>query len=223
MSGRFGLITHYNPIVSRGLPNGKADMSQLPESVDWRDKGAITGVKDQRYCGSCWAFAAAAQLESYAFLMNGTLMDLSAEHITACTPNPLNCGGNGGCTGAIEVLAYNYVQLFGLTSDSDYPYTSGGGSTDDCMYDPANYKAQVSCRGYEQLPATDPQEGDYWLVKNSWDDSWGEDGFIRLKRESTTVCGTDSTPLQGSACIGDGQETQTVCGMCGLLSGSSYP
>ena len=45
--------------------------------------------------------------------------------ITSCTPNPLHCGGKGGCVGSIPQLAYSYVQLFGLTTEKEYPYWSG--------------------------------------------------------------------------------------------------
>ena len=61
---------------------------------------------------------------------------------------------------------------------------------------------------------------DYLLVRNSWDTTWGEDGFIRLAR--TTKCGVDSTPLDGTGCAG-GNATQHVCGACGVLFDASYP
>ena len=70
---------------------------------------------------------------------------------------------------------------------------------------------------------TDDEHGDYWIVKNSWGADWGENGYIRLKRESTAVCGTDSTPSMGTACEGDGNAVQKVCGMCGVLFDTSYP
>ena len=56
--------------------------SQLPESVDWRDKGAISPVKDQQACGSCWAFAATAMIESYAQINTNELPILSAQQVT---------------------------------------------------------------------------------------------------------------------------------------------
>ena len=59
----------------------------------------------------------------------------TTHQVTSCTPNPLSCGGTGGCRGSIPQLAYNYIQLFGLAMDDDYPYTSGTfGSTGACKY-----------------------------------------------------------------------------------------
>ena len=108
--------------ISKMLP-----VSELPEEVDWRTSGVITDVHNQGACGSCWAFATVAQIESYTALDGDGLPDLSVEQITACAPNPLTCGGSGGCLGSVEQLGYNYVQLFGAASDQSYPYVSGTG------------------------------------------------------------------------------------------------
>jgi len=63
---------------------------------------------------------------------------------------------------------------------------------------------------------------DYWIVRNSWSPVYGENGYIRVLRTSTTACGTDTTPGDGTGCPG-GPTTVTVCGMCGILSDSCFP
>jgi cathepsin L len=69
---------------------------------------------------------------------------------------------------------------------------------------------------------TDTSAGDYWLVRNSWSEGWGENGYIRLRRTSTLRCGTDTNPQDGTGCNG-GPPTVTVCGTCGLLYDVLYP
>ena len=70
---------------------------------------------------------------------------------------------------------------------------------------------------------TDAKDGDYWIVRNSWGGTWGEAGYIRLKRTPATECGTNSSPLSGVACVGDGVSEQNVCGQCGVLFDTNYP
>lgn len=83
--------------------------SDLPTSVDWRSAGIISAVKDQGGCGSCWAFASTATIESHGALASGDLFDLSTQQMAACAPNPDDCGGFGFCAGSTAWLAFDYV------------------------------------------------------------------------------------------------------------------
>jgi cysteine peptidase B len=95
----------------------------LPDSFDWNDKGAITPVKDQQQCGSCWAFSATETTESYHFLTAGSLPVLSPQQIVDCDTDSYGC--NGGWT----EHAFNYViSAGGLDTEASYPYTAQDGT-----------------------------------------------------------------------------------------------
>lgn len=108
--------------------------------VDWTGK-YTTPVKDQGYCGSCWAFSATEQIESDAMRVLGISTHLSPEQVTQCTT------GAYGCNGGWTEKAYNYVKsVKGLVSETTYPYTSYYGTTGSCKVDTS--KAVVGITGY---------------------------------------------------------------------------
>ena len=248
-------------------------VNKLPTSVDWREKGVVSAVKDQGYCGSCWAFASTAVIESHVALETGKLFDLSPQQIASCSPNPKHCGGKGNCQGATAEIAFDYVaNSEGLLEEFQYSYSSFYGVESSCSIPSAGIpKAQIT--GYVKLPSNDyeslmnavakigpiaisvdasswhayssgifngcnqvnpdinhavvlvgygEENGQkYWLVRNSWSASWGENGYIRLNRDEN-LCGTDLTPQDGSACDGETEPVQ-ACGTCGILFDSAYP
>jgi len=77
----------------------------------------------------------------------------------------------------------------------------------------------VQCVGYG---TDDKLKKDYWIVRNSWSPTWGEDGYIRLYRSPNEGCGIDLTPGDGTGCR-NGPKNVTVCGTCGIWYDSSYP
>eukprot|EP01038_Epipyxis_sp_PR26KG_P010130 gene10130-13628_t len=108
--------------------------------VDWTGK-YTTAVKDQGYCGSCWAFSATEQIESDSMRTLGKSFVLSPEQITQCDTTSQGC--NGGWT----ERAYNYVKKAGgIETDANYPYTSYQGVTGTCKATASKYV--VSVTGY---------------------------------------------------------------------------
>ena len=109
-------------------------VADLPAEVDWRthQPPVVTPVKQQGMCGSCWAVASAAVLESHIAIRTGQLYALSPQELVSCVENPEHCGGAGGCTGATYELAFDYVTEHGMVLESEFPYKSGNGKDIKC-------------------------------------------------------------------------------------------
>jgi len=116
-----------------------APIRNLPDSVDWRNKGAVTPVKDQGQCGSCWSFSTTGVLEGFYFVNNGKLLSFSEQQIVDCDTDQ-----NEGCNGGWPYLAVEYAASKGLELESDYPYTAQDGT---CKYKKA--KAVQVAGGYK--------------------------------------------------------------------------
>lgn len=119
--------------------------------MDWREHGIVTAVKDQGHCGSCWAFATTAVVESAVAKASGLLFDLSVQQMTMCAPNPDHCGGVGNCEGSTAELGFEYVaKSTGMVEDFMYGYGAYYGNVTDCQVPVGPPKAAIG--GYVQNP-----------------------------------------------------------------------
>jgi C1A family cysteine protease len=96
-------------------------------SVDWVDSGAVTGVKDQGSCGSCWSFSTTGAIEGAYQRKTGELVSFSEQNLVSCDTM------DSACNGGLMDYAFQWIQENGgLCKESDYPYVSGGGSVPSC-------------------------------------------------------------------------------------------
>ncbi len=212
---------NYEPVDAEPIAMEAA--AELPAALDWRDAGGnyVTAPRNQKKCGSCWAFSMTGALEAYTLLKEhtpGKDLDLSEQVM-------LSCSGAGSCNGGR--LTASFLQKTGLPLESVYPYTATDGAcasaaagweagaykvggwgsiaknpaaikTALVKYGPLpiammvyedfmHYKTGVysfttgkKLGGHAVLLVGYNDEGQYFIVKNSWDTGWGEDGFFRI-------------------------------------------
>ncbi|XP_062230511.1 cysteine protease XCP2-like [Phragmites australis] len=122
---------------------------KVPKAVDWRKKGAVTEVKNQGQCGSCWAFSTVAAVEGINQIVTGNLTSLSEQELIDCSTD-----GNNGCNGGIMDYAFSYIAgSGGLHTEEAYPYLMEEG---DCGQKAGSGQV-VTISGYEDVPANDEQ------------------------------------------------------------------
>ncbi|OMJ94373.1 hypothetical protein SteCoe_2416 [Stentor coeruleus] len=121
----------------------------IPASVDWRTKGAVTAVKNQGDCGSCWAFSTTGSVEGAWFLAGHTLVSLSEQQLIDCSIAYLNKGCNGGTmNNAFKYIIHNK----GIASEKAYPYKAKDGICDKIIAS----KASASITAYTKVQERDP-------------------------------------------------------------------
>ncbi|CAK9315537.1 unnamed protein product [Citrullus colocynthis] len=123
------------------------NMVNLPTNVDWRKENAVTPIKDQGQCGSCWAFSAVAAVEGINKIKTGKLMSLSEQELVDCDV----ASGNQGCNGGYMYKAFEFIKKTGLTTEIEYPYR---GIESVCNKQKVRYRT-VTISGYEKVPVND--------------------------------------------------------------------
>ncbi len=256
----------WSAYVKKGLLNmpatgGKAvhsapdNLSDVPSSLDWTQKGAVTPVKDQGQCGSCWSFSTTGALEGALQIKGGDLISLSEQNLVDCDNRKGDPRGTDmGCNGGLMDNAFDWTgKNGGLCTEADYPYTSGttrtgGTCQDSCSkvaasapkshtdvqvnsdsammsalaQQPVSIAIQADQKDFQLYQSgvftgdcgtqldhgvlavgygTESKE-DYYKVKNSWGETWGDKGYILLGR---------------------GSQYNNGAGQCGMLMAASYP
>ncbi|XP_076276388.1 C1 family peptidase 26-29-p isoform X3 [Lasioglossum baleicum] len=222
--------------------NVEREQQDIPESLDWRLYGAVTPVKDQSVCGSCWSFGTTGAVEGAYYMKYGKLARLSQQALIDCSWGY----GNNGCDGGEDFRSYQWIMKHGgLPTEEDY----GGYLGQDGYCHVNNTKLTAKITGYVNVTQNNPQafklamakhgpisvaidashktfsfyshgvyydaacgnkeesldhavlavgygklDGkDYWLIKNSWSNYWGNDGYILMSPKDNN-CGVMTTP-----------------------------
>ena len=234
------------------------DTDFVETSVDWRTKNAVTPVKNQKQCGSCWSFSTTGALEGIYAIKRGTLVSYSEQQLVDC--DYIRAGGTSlGCNGGDMKSAMEWIgKNNGLCTESAYPYVSGDTKTNgpcqkSCsIVSGSDIRTTVSVSANSdsammtalaQQPVSVAIEADqssfqlyksgvftgacganldhgvllvgygtmngldYYILKNSWDVTWGSQGYMYIAR------GVDASgkPYNGGK------------GQCGLLMQGVYP
>ena len=214
--------------------------NSVNETLDWRELGVVTPIKNQGQCGSCWSFSATGAMESAWAIYSGELLSLSEQQLIDCSIKY----GDLACHGGLMDNAFDYAIDNGMCSEDAEPYVAAYSKCNECesvakfsycvdvtkgnelhlkeaVFDtPISVAINANSRTFQfyssgiitpedctneldhgvLLIGYGEEEGKkYWLLKNSWGETWGEKGYFRLERtDSEYTNGTCGIALQPS-------------------------
>jgi len=119
------------------------DESNLADEVNWVTKGAVTPVKNQGQCGSCWSFSTTGALEGAHQIKTGNLVSLSEQQLIDCS------WLNMGCNGGMMDRAFSYTESHPLATEDDYPYIAKTHGLFGCQA--KSHKGVVGATGYSDV------------------------------------------------------------------------
>ncbi|KAL7090892.1 hypothetical protein ACP275_12G070500 [Erythranthe tilingii] len=207
-------VKHHRTVQGNVRGNGTfmyENVRTVPPSVDWREKGSVTGVKDQGQCGSCWAFSTVVAVEGINHIKTNNLKGgITTEKKYPYTAANGKCDAKKANSPAVAIDRHENVpvndeeallkaaanQPISVAIDaggSDFQFYSEGVFTGECG---TELDHGVAIVGY----GTTLDGTKYWTVKNSWGGEWGEKGYIRMERG-----------------------THPKEGLCGIAMEASYP
>jgi C1A family cysteine protease len=232
---------HYKSKAAHSKPVSnmftEAQVKSAASKIDWRSKGAVTAVKNQGQCGSCWSFSSTGSIEGQWFLAGHTLVSVSEQELVSCDTT------DDGCNGGLMDNAWSWLvssENGNIATEGSYPYVSGDGVVPACS---GTGTTGATISGHQDLPKSESQmttwmssngpisigvdatswqtyisgimtncissqvdhgvlavgfdlsnSPPYWIIKNSWGASWGENGYLRVQY------GTDQCLITDSPC-----------------------
>ncbi|KAL7184747.1 hypothetical protein ACSBR2_026814 [Camellia fascicularis] len=185
--GGGGGSSHLNGVVVGGTAP-EMEVKGLPDSFDWRERGAVTGVKIQGVGGSCWAFSTTGSIEGANFIATGRLLNLSEQQLVDCDHTPEKV--------AVKVVNFTNVPTdekqiaanlvhhgplaIGLNAIFMQTYISGVSCPLVCGKRRINHGVLLVGYGWKGFSILRFGYRPYWIIKNSWGNKWGEHGYYRL-------------------------------------------
>jgi len=178
----------------------------LPSSVDWSKKGAVTPIKNQGQCGSCWSFSTTGSIEGAWEIATGKLVSLSEQQFVDCS----KAFGNMGCNGGLMDNAFKYAEQNAICTEASYPYKAKGGSCEAASCTTGIPKGGVT--GFKDVKSEDLQGLEEAVVQQPVSIAIEADQRIFQMYHSGVLTGTCGTKLDhGVLAVG-----------YGTLSGTDY-